>query len=82
MSNKHQEVVGLIMQAVDKYPIDVVVEAGLTIMGKLAANMREARLASECALMLAFTDAMHLAFEKADSPTPNIRLYREPETMQ
>lgn len=78
----NKEVVDSLMRAVDKYPVDQVLECGLTLMGKLGANMREARIISDCALMLAFTDAMHIVFEQSDTPTPQIKLFHEKETLQ
>ena len=80
--SEHQEVVNLLMKAVETHPIGTVLEATLTLVGKLGANMREAGLVSDRSMMLAFTDAMHLAFEPAEAPTPRIRLYRPQETRQ
>ena len=78
--SEHREVVNLLMKAVEAHSTGTVLEAALTLVGKLGANMREAGLVSDCSLMLAFTDAMHLAFEPSEAPTPHIRLYRPQET--
>lgn len=78
----HRKIAELLTQAVDTYPVDEVLESLLTVAGKLGANMREANIISDCALMLAFTDAMRLVFDYADAPTAPIRIYRERGTLQ
>ena len=78
--SKHQEQIrDEILLAIDKHPVGLVFEVGLTIMAKLAANIREAGLASDRALMAAFIDAMDIAFTPTSFSTPVIRIHHEEE---
>ena len=79
--SKHQEQIrDAILAAVDQHPVGLVFEVGITIMAKLAANIREAGLASDRALMAAFIDAMDVAFTPTSLSTPVIRIQRKEET--
>ena len=80
--SKHQEQIrDEILLAIDKHPVGLVFEVGLTIMAKLAANIREAGIVSDRALIAAFIEAMDIAFTPTSFSTPVIRLHKEEEML-
>lgn len=78
----HYKISTAILKAVDNFPVGEVLEVMLTISARLAANIREAGLASDRALVLGFNEAVHDALSPVKERAPVIRLREEGGMLQ